>query len=126
MGIKWASTFPAALDYQGLYGNESLALRQNKRATHTGGSFVLQLKTARDLNKGETNRRRGNERSEAIARQCGTKSLAARQNNGYNICCSRCFFISKGFEQGGRKRSFRKKTVRWTVFADAATSGARR
>ena len=27
-----------------------------------------------------------------------------------------CSKIEKGFEQGGSKRSLRKKTVRWTVF----------
>ena len=32
-----------------------------------------------------------------------------------------CFLLAKqkeGFEQGGSRRSLRKKTVRWTVFAD--------
>ena len=33
---------------------------------------------------------------------------------------------SKGFEQGGSIRRMRKKTVRWTVFAEGATSEARR
>ena len=31
----------------------------------------------------------------------------------------------KGFEQGGSIRSMRKKTVRWTVFADVVRSRAR-
>ena len=32
------------------------------------------------------------------------------------------YFYVKGFEQGGRNRRFREKTVRRTVFADGATS----
>ena len=37
-----------------------------------------------------------------------------------NLCCLRLFIITahrKGFEQGGRMRSIRKKTARWAVFA---------
>ncbi len=59
----------------------------------------------------------------------GFESLALRQKRAthFLVCCSfLVYFKSKGFEQGGSKRSLRKKTVRWTVFADVATSVARR
>ena len=54
----------------------------------------------------------------------GFESLAARQKNAPNRV--RSFMLSKrdSNKEGGAQR--RKKTVRGTVFADAATSAARR
>ena len=65
----------------------------------------------------------------------GFESLTARQKKMRSHESVTLFFFyvafkkdktDKGFEQGGSIRSMRKKTVRWTVFADVATSEARR
>ena len=65
----------------------------------------------------------------------GFESLTARHKKTRLYESTTLFFFmnllkriktDKGFEQGGSIRSMRKKTVRWTVFADVATSEARR
>ena len=49
----------------------------------------------------------------------GFESLTLRQNEKQVARPAFCFGKTKeGFEQGGSRRSLRKKTVRWTVFAD--------
>ena len=50
----------------------------------------------------------------------GFESLALRQNEKQAARPAFCFGKNKqrGFEQGGSRHSLRKKTVRWTVFAD--------
>ena len=48
----------------------------------------------------------------------GFESLALRQNEKQVARPAFCFGKKEGFEQGGSRHSLRKKTVRWTVFAD--------
>ena len=49
----------------------------------------------------------------------GFESLTLRQNEKQVARPAFCFGKTKrGFEQGGSRRSLRKKTVRWTFFAD--------
>ena len=50
----------------------------------------------------------------------GFESLTLRQNEKQVARPAFCFgkTTKRGFEQGGIRRSLRKKTVRWTVFAD--------
>ncbi|MBD8961530.1 MAG: hypothetical protein EGR81_04645, partial [Ruminococcaceae bacterium] len=60
------------------------------------------------------------ERSDAkVHGSAPKKSLTLRQNEKQVARPAFCFGKTKrGFEQGGSRRSLRKKTVRWTVFAD--------
>ena len=60
------------------------------------------------------------ERSDAkVHGSAPKKSLTLRQNGKQVARPAFCFGKTKrGFEQGGSRRSLRKKTVRWTVFAD--------
>ncbi len=49
----------------------------------------------------------------------GFESLTLRHNEKQVARPAFCYGKTKrGFEQGGSRRSLRKKTVRWTVFAD--------
>ena len=49
------------------------------------------------------------------------ESSSARQRTPFHECGGVLFFLAQRFEQEGAKR---KKTVRWTVFADACLRGA--
>ena len=46
----------------------------------------------------------------------GSNPYSAAKNKDHDFSWS--LFFSMGFEQGGNRLSLRKKTVRWTVFAD--------
>ena len=61
------------------------------------------------------------ERSDAkVHGSAPKKFLALRQNEKQVARPAFCFgkTTKRGFEQGGIRRSLRKKTIRWTVFAD--------
>ena len=112
-------------------GFESLTLRQNekqvarpafcfgktKRGFEQGGSRrSLRKKTVRWTVFADGVKERSDAKVHGSAPK---KSLTLRQNEKQVARPAFCFGKTKrGFEQGGSRRSLRKKTVRWTVFAD--------
>ena len=93
------------------------ALAKQKEGFEQGGSRrSLRKKTVRWIVFADGVK----ERSDAkVHKSAPKKSLTLRQNEKQVARPAFCFAKQKeGFEQGGSRRSLRKETVRWTVFAD--------
>ena len=113
-------------------GFESLALRQNEKQV-TRPAFCIGKNKQRDSNKEGADEVCGRKQSGGLFSPTWSRSEARRR---HAVACRKnpllsaktksrsqglLFALAKqkeGFEQGGSRRSLRKKTVRWTVFAD--------